>query len=72
MCHDATSTPPVSTLPITNAAGKRLTITSTDGAQYSAFLARPERLSGVGIVVLPDIRGLFRFYEELALCLARQ
>ena len=72
MCHDTTSTPPVTTLPITNADGKRLSLTSADGAEYSAFLAEPERPSGVGVVVLPDIRGLFRFYEDLALRLAEQ
>jgi carboxymethylenebutenolidase len=72
VCHETTSTPPVSTLPITKADGQRLTLTSTDGAHYSAFLAQPERPSGVGIVVLPDIRGLFRFYEDLALRLAEQ
>jgi carboxymethylenebutenolidase len=72
MCHDATSTPPVSTLAITNADGKRVTLTSADGAEYSAFLAKPQQPSGIGVVVLPDIRGLFRFYEDLALRLAEQ
>ena len=32
----------------------------------------PDEPSGIGIVVLPDVRGLFRFYEELAMRFAEQ
>ncbi|MDA0182598.1 dienelactone hydrolase family protein [Solirubrobacter phytolaccae] len=46
------------------AAGERLTLTSTDGTEFSAYLARAE--GPTGVVILPDVRGLFRFYEELA------
>jgi carboxymethylenebutenolidase len=46
------------------AAGEALTLTSADGTEFSAHLARAEGPSGV--VVLPDVRGLFRFYEQLA------
>jgi carboxymethylenebutenolidase len=46
------------------AAGERHTLTSADGAEFSAYLARAE--GPTGVVVLPDVRGLFRFYEELA------
>jgi carboxymethylenebutenolidase len=47
------------------AAGEPLTLTSGDGTDFSAYLARaPEGTTGV--VVLPDVRGLFRFYEQLA------
>src|SRR6185436_2880545 len=31
------------------------------------FAAVPDEPTGAGIVVLPDVRGLYRFYEELAL-----
>ncbi len=44
-----------------------LTLTAADGTDFAAFIARPESASGVGMVVLPDVRGLHRFYEELAL-----
>ena len=37
------------------------------GARFAAFVARAENPSGAGIVVMPDVRGLFPFYEELAL-----
>jgi carboxymethylenebutenolidase len=46
------------------AAGEALTLTSADGTEFSAYLARGE--GPVGVVVLPDVRGLFRFYEQLA------
>ncbi len=46
------------------AAGEPLTLTSADGTEFSAYLARAE--GSTGVVVLPDVRGLFRFYEQLA------
>ena len=46
------------------AAGEHHTLTSADGTDFSAYLARAEGTTGV--VVLPDVRGLFRFYEQLA------
>jgi carboxymethylenebutenolidase len=46
------------------AAGEALTLTSADATEFSAYLARAE--GPTGVVVLPDVRGLFRFYEQLA------
>lgn len=46
------------------AAGEPLTLTSADGTEFSAYLARAD--GPTGVVVLPDVRGLFRFYEQLA------
>ncbi|HEU4978520.1 MAG TPA: dienelactone hydrolase family protein, partial [Solirubrobacteraceae bacterium] len=34
--------------------------------------ARPEEPAGAGVIVLPDVRGLYRFYEELALRFAER
>jgi carboxymethylenebutenolidase len=45
---------------------QHITLTSADGTQFSAYVARPNAPNGAGIVILPDVRGLFRFYEELA------
>jgi carboxymethylenebutenolidase len=42
-------------------------LASKDGTPFAAFLARAATPGGPGVVVLPDVRGLFRFYEELAL-----
>ena len=46
------------------AAGERHTLTSADGTEFSTYLARAQ--GATGVVVLPDVRGLFGFYEQLA------
>jgi carboxymethylenebutenolidase len=43
-----------------------------DGNRLAAFAATPEEPTEVGIVILPDVRGLYRFYEELALRFAER
>jgi carboxymethylenebutenolidase len=48
------------------AAGERLTLTSADGTAFSTYLAGVDGEADAGAVILPDVRGLFRFYEELA------
>jgi carboxymethylenebutenolidase len=48
------------------ASRQRITLTSADGTSFAAYLARPAHPTGAGIVILPDVRGLFAFYEELA------
>jgi len=45
---------------------------SADGSRFVAFRAQPQTPSGVGIVLLPDLRGLSTFYEKLAIRLAEQ
>src|SRR5258708_30608541 len=75
MCFDTDSTPPTfadAGQAVMTVDSTSVTLRSGDGTLFSGFLARPDRPSGVGIVVLPDIRGLFRFYELLAVRLAEQ
>ncbi len=48
------------------AAAESLTLTAGDGNRFAAALAESPEPSGPGIVILPDIRGLYRFYVELA------
>jgi carboxymethylenebutenolidase len=43
-----------------------------DGNRFAAFIATPEEPSGIGVVILPDVRGLYRFYEEVALRFAER
>ena len=45
---------------------------AADGNRFAAFEATPEEPNGIGIVILPDVRGLYRFYEELALRFAER
>ncbi len=72
MCFDLDSLPPVA--PIAGAAVSHdgLVLEAGEGNRFAAFAAAPEKPASVGIVVLPDVRGLYRFYEELALRLAER
>ena len=67
MCHDLDSRPPIA--PIAGGAldGQRMLLTGSDGNILTAFRARPSQADGNGVVILPDVRGLHPFYEELAL-----
>jgi carboxymethylenebutenolidase len=67
MCFPVDSLPPLP--PIAGGAidTEDLVLTSKDGTQFAALAARASEPSGAGIVVLPDVRGLFRFYEDLAM-----
>src|SRR5438105_5635380 len=61
--------PPIDLLlaPIAGGAGAELLeLTSADGTRFSAAMAESPQSRGVGIVILPDVRGLYRFYVELA------
>jgi carboxymethylenebutenolidase len=67
MCTSHDSRPPIE--PISGAAvdAQSITIKSRDGTEFRAYLAKPKEASGAGIVILPDVRGLHPFFEELAL-----
>lgn len=67
MCFDLDSRPPIA--PIAGAAvdGSRLVLRSADGGEFAAFSARASAPTGAAMLVLPDVRGLHPFYEELAL-----
>jgi carboxymethylenebutenolidase len=66
MCHDQDSRPPAP--PRTGEVAERgmLTLTSADGTEFSAAYAAPATPPRVGVVVLPDIRGLHPYYVALA------
>ena len=72
MCFDLDSSPPIP--PISGAAVSHddLVLEARDGNRFAAFLATPEEGGRVGVVILPDVRGLYRFYEELALRFAER
>ena len=67
MCFPVDARPPIA--PIQGAAvdSEDLVLSSSDGTKFAAFAARAEKPNRVGMVVLPDVRGLFNFYEELTL-----
>jgi carboxymethylenebutenolidase len=48
------------------AAAKLLTLESADGTAFSASLAQAAEGGDPGVVIIPDVRGLYPFYIELA------
>jgi carboxymethylenebutenolidase len=72
MCFDFDSRPPdlpadLVCRPIAGgAAAERLTLTSDDGTAFSAALAQADEGGEPGVVIIPDVRGLYPFYIELA------
>src|SRR5262249_33118450 len=51
----------------------QLVLEARDGNRFAAFAALPDEDAGrAGVVILPDVRGLYRFYEELALRFAER
>src|SRR6201990_685218 len=53
------------------APAEPLTVTAADGNELAAALAESAEPSGPGVVILPDVRGLYRFYVALAERLAQ-
>src|SRR5438874_11198343 len=72
MCFEPDSLPPIPAIAGAAVSHDDLVLTSEDRNQLAAFLATPEQRGGAGVVVLPDVRGLYRFYEELALRFAER
>jgi carboxymethylenebutenolidase len=72
MCFDADSLPPIPAISGAAVSHDELVLEASDGNRFAAFAAVPEEPSGAGIVILPDVRGLYRFYEELTLRFAER
>lgn len=70
MCFDPDSHPPIE--PVAGAATDhhRTTLTASDGNEFAIYEAFASDGGATGVVILPDVRGLYRFYEELAVRLA--
>jgi carboxymethylenebutenolidase len=67
MCFDLDSRPPIPEIAGGALDSTDLTLEAADGNRFRAFRARATTAIGAGIVILPDVRGLHPFYEELAL-----
>ena len=69
MCFETTARPPLP--PIAGGAGiagsERLVLRASDGNRFNAFSARATDPGAPGLMILPDVRGLHPFYEDLAL-----
>jgi carboxymethylenebutenolidase len=72
VCFDLDSSPPIAAISGAAVSHDDLVLEAADGNRLAAFVATPEEPARVGVVILPDIRGLYRFYEELALRFAER
>ena len=72
MCFELDSEPPIPRIAGAAVSHDDLTLESEDGNRFAAFRAVPDGDLGSGVVILPDVRGLYRFYEELALRFAER
>ncbi|HEU5037300.1 MAG TPA: dienelactone hydrolase family protein [Nocardioides sp.] len=72
MCFDLDSQPPLQTRPAAGVTTSRDILTAEDGNRLRAFRAAPKDPAerGAGVVVLPDVRGIYPFYEAIAVDLA--
>jgi carboxymethylenebutenolidase len=67
MCFGPESHPPIPRIAGAAIEHHRLELAVKDGSRCAAFRADAAEPSGVGMLVLPDVRGLSGYYEELAL-----
>jgi len=72
VCFDIDSLPPVPVIRGAAVSHEDLVLEAEDGNRFAAFAAMPDEPTGVGVAILPDVRGLYRFYEELALRFAER
>ena len=64
--------PPGWATPYSGDAPADVSFYAPDPQRFAAFAAHAEESTDKGVVVLPDVRGLYRFYEELALRFAER
>ena len=62
MCFDIDSAPPVPAIAGASVSHELLKLRAADGNELAAFLATPHGPGPTGIVLLPDVRGLYHFY----------
>ncbi len=73
MCFELDSEPPIPRIKGAAVSHDDLVLEAEDGNRFAAFGAVPEGGDlQAGVVILPDVRGLYRFYEELALRFAER
>ena len=72
MCFELDSLPPIPVISGAAISHDDLVLEASDGNRFAAFAATPDEPTGPGVVILPDVRGLYRFYEELALRFAER
>jgi carboxymethylenebutenolidase len=72
VCFELDSVPPIPVIRGAAVSHEDIVLEARDGNRLAAFAAAPDDDTAVGVVILPDVRGLYRFYEELALRFAER
>jgi carboxymethylenebutenolidase len=72
VCFELDSAPPIPSIKGAAVSHRELELESADGNRFAAFAAEPDAPTGACVLILPDVRGLYRFYEELALRFAER
>lgn len=66
MCHTDESRAPEPPRRGPVGVHQEIVLTSADGTKYRAYSAAPAAAAIAGMVILPDVRGLHPYYEDLA------
>src|SRR5262245_555859 len=66
MCQDEDGWPPEPPVRGAVAGHGEIVMTSADGTRFGGYVAGPAHSAGVGVVILPDARGLHSYYRRLA------
>jgi carboxymethylenebutenolidase len=66
MCFDRGSSPPILAGDRAIASSRLRELRSADGTRFAGFEAVPEGDAASTVLVLPDVRGMHPYYEELA------
>ena len=70
MCFEPDSKPPIPPIIGAEVRYRDLVLEASDGNRFSAYEALADGPQGSAVVILPDVRGLFDFYTDLAIRLA--
>ncbi|MGF1426230.1 dienelactone hydrolase family protein [Kitasatospora sp. LaBMicrA B282] len=66
MCHPTDSRPPGVENPGEVEQHGPIELTSADGTVFNAYRALPAQPNGRSVVILPDVRGVHPYYQDLA------
>jgi carboxymethylenebutenolidase len=64
MCVDNDSRPPITPIAGGSAGSRDLRLVSADGTRFMAYEARASALTGAGMIVIPDVRGLHPYFDR--------
>jgi carboxymethylenebutenolidase len=66
MCFDTDALPPDPARTGMGSDPERTVLVADDENRFAATIARTREPASAGVVIIPDVRGLYRYYERLA------